>query len=54
MGSTKECANHLTIALLSHVSKAMLKILHARLWNYASKNFHMSKLGLEKEEETEC
>ena len=29
--STKECANHWTIALISHASKVMLKILHARL-----------------------
>ena len=30
-GSTKECANHWTIALVSHANKIMLKILHARL-----------------------
>ena len=30
-GNTKECANHQTVALISHASKAMLKILHARL-----------------------
>ena len=30
-GSTKECANHWTISLISHASKIMLKILHARL-----------------------
>ena len=30
-GSTKECANHQTVALISHASKVMLKILHARL-----------------------
>ena len=29
--STKECANHQTIALISHASKVMLKILHARI-----------------------
>ena len=29
-GSTKEYANHWTIALISHTSKVMLKILHAR------------------------
>ena len=27
-GSTKECANHQTIALISHASKIMLKFLH--------------------------
>ena len=30
-GSTKECANHWTTALLSHASRVMLKIWHARL-----------------------
>ena len=29
--STKECANHQTIAIISHVSKVMLKTLNARL-----------------------
>ena len=35
-GSTKECANHRTIALISHASMVMLKILHARLQHYAN------------------
>ena len=35
-GSTKENANHQIIALISHASKVMLKILHARLQHYAS------------------
>ena len=30
----KECLNYLTIALISHVSKVMLKILQARLQQY--------------------
>ena len=30
-GSTKESSNHWTIALISHASKVMLKILHSRL-----------------------
>ena len=30
-GSTKECSNHRTIALISHASKVILKILHSRL-----------------------
>ena len=34
--STKECTNHWTIALISHASKVMLKILHARLQRYAN------------------
>ena len=31
---TKECSNYCTIALISHASKAMLKILQARLQQY--------------------
>ena len=30
-GNAKECSNSHTIALISHVSKVMLKILHVRL-----------------------
>ena len=30
-GNGKECSNYCTIALISHISKAMLKILQARL-----------------------
>ena len=30
-GNVKECSNYHTIALISHASKVMLKILHARL-----------------------
>ena len=30
-GNAKECSNYLTIALISHASKAMLKILQVRL-----------------------
>ena len=35
-GSTKECANHLTVALISYASKVMLRILHARLQHYVN------------------
>ena len=51
-GNTKECANHQTIALISYASKVMLKILHMLDFSIMrTKNFQMSKLGLEKEEE---
>ena len=30
-GNAKECSNYRTIALISHASKVILKILHARL-----------------------
>ena len=33
-GNAKECSNYLTIALISHTSKIMLKILQARLQQY--------------------
>ena len=33
-GNAKECSNYHTIALISHASKLMLKVLHARLQQY--------------------
>ena len=47
--SPKECSNYHTVALISHTSKVMLKILQARLQQYV--NFQMFKLDLEKAEE---
>ena len=35
-GNAKECSNYRTIALISHASKAMLKILQARLQQYVN------------------
>jgi len=35
-GNAKECSNYRTIALISHVSKVMLKILQARLQEYVN------------------
>ena len=35
-GNAKECSNYCTIALISHASKVMLKILQARLQQYMS------------------
>ena len=35
-GNAKECSNYHTIALISHVSKVMLKILQARLQQYVN------------------
>ena len=48
-GNAKDYPNHRTTALISHASKAMLKILQARLQQYV--NFQMFKLVLEKAEE---
>ena len=52
-GNDKECSNYHTIALISHATKVMLKILQARLQQYKTKNFQMYKLGLEMAEEPE-
>ena len=35
-GNTKECSKYCTIALISHASKVILKILQARLQQYVS------------------
>ena len=52
-GNAKECSNYCTIALISHTSKIMLKILQARLQQYMNHKFQMFKLDLEKAEEPE-
>ena len=49
-GNPKECSNYHTIALISHASKVMLKILQASLQQYVTMNFQMFKLVLEKAE----
>ena len=50
-GNAKECSNCHTIALISHASKVMLKILQARLQQYVNHELQMFKLVLEKAEE---
>ena len=52
-GNAKECSNYHTIALISHASKVMLKILQARLQQYMNCELQMFKLDLEKVEEPE-
>ena len=52
-GYVKECSNYHTIALISHTSKVMLKILQARLQQYMNSELQMFKLDLEKSEELE-
>ena len=52
-GNPKKCSNYHTIALISHASKVMLKILQARLQRYVNENFQMFKLVLDKAEEPE-
>ena len=52
-GSTKRCANHQTIALISHATKAMLKILHARLQHYENQELLDVQAGFREEEQPE-
>ena len=50
-GSAKESSNCHTIALISHASEVMLKILQARLQHTGTVNFQMFNLDLEKTED---
>ena len=49
----KECSNYHTIALISHASKGMLKILQARLQQYMNHELQIFRVVLEKAEETD-
>ena len=51
--NAKECSNYGTIALISHASKVMLKILQARLQQYMNHELPDVQAGLEKAEEPE-
>ena len=52
-GNAKEYSNYCTIAVISHASKVMLKILQARLQQYMNRELPLFKLVLEKAEEPE-
>ena len=47
-GSTNECSNYHTIALISHASKVMLKILQARLHQYVNHKLPDVQAGFRK------
>ena len=49
----RECSNYSTVALISHASKVMLKILQARLQQYVNWELPDVQAGLEKAEEPE-
>ena len=51
-GHTKEYSNYCTIALVSHVSKVMLKILQARLQQYGNKELSDVQAGFRKDRGT--
>ena len=44
----KECSNYRTIALISHASKLMLKILQARLQQYMNRELPDVQAGFRK------
>ena len=47
-GNAKECSNYPTIALISHASKVMLKILQARLQQYVNPELPDVQAGFRK------
>ena len=47
-GNAKECSNYRTIALISHASKVMLKILQARLQHYVNHELPDVQAGFRK------
>ena len=47
-GNTKECSNYRTIALISHASKVMLKILQARLQQHVNRELPDVQAGFRK------
>ena len=47
-GNAKECSNYCTIALISHASKVMLKILQARLQQYVNRELPDVQAGCRK------
>ena len=51
-GNAKECSNYHTIALISHTSKVMLKILQARLQQYMYRELPDVQAGFRKGRKT--
>ena len=47
-GNAEECSNYCTIALISHASKVMLKILQARLQQYMNRELPDVQAGVRK------
>ena len=47
-GNAKECSNYHTIALISHASKVMLKMLQARLQQYVNRELPDIQAGFRK------
>ena len=51
--SAKECSNYRTIALISHASKVMLKILQGKFQQYVNHELPDVQAGFRKAEEPE-
>ena len=47
-GNAQECSHYCTIALISHASKVMLKILQARLQQYVNRELPDVQAGFRK------
>ena len=47
-GNAKECSNYNTIAVISHTSKVMLKILQARFQQYVNHELSDIQAGFRK------
>ena len=47
-GNAKECSNYCTVALISHASKVMLKILQTRLQQYMNQEIPDVQAGFRK------
>ena len=52
-GNAKECSNYLTVVLISHTSKVMLKVLQSRFQQHVNQELPDVQLDLEKAEEPE-
>ena len=51
-GNAKECSSYRTIALISHTSKVMLKILQARLQQHVNRELPDVQAGFRKDRGT--
>ena len=51
-GNARECSNYCTIALISHATKVMLKILQARLQHNTNQELPDAQAGFRKDRRT--
>ena len=51
-GNAKECSNYCTVALISHASKGMLKILQAKFQQYVNGELPDGQAGFRKDRGT--